>query len=105
MTYGTSANTYLVGRRPSRSSPHRQSKTAPIGKRPAIRHRRRGLIALEAHFAHFYLTNHPPNHLQRPPLEQFRNWCRPKRYALTWFSPRKTTPRHLCRTTVIPKLL
>ena len=61
MTYGTSANTYLVGRRPSRSSPHRRSRTVPIGKGPAIQHRRRGLIAPKAHFAHFYLTRHPPN--------------------------------------------
>jgi hypothetical protein len=27
MTYGTFANTYLVGRRPSRSSPHRRSRS------------------------------------------------------------------------------
>jgi hypothetical protein len=58
MTYGTSANTYLVGRRSSRSSPHRRSRTVPIGKGPAIQHRRRGLIALMAHFAHSNLA--PP---------------------------------------------
>ncbi len=67
MTYGTSANTYLVGRRPSRSSPHRRSRTVPIGKGPAIQHMRRGLIALTAHFAHFYLARHPPNQPQRLP--------------------------------------
>jgi hypothetical protein len=56
MTYGTSANTYLVGRRPSRSSPHRRSKTVPIGKGSAILHTRKGLIAL---FAHLNFANHP----------------------------------------------
>jgi hypothetical protein len=28
---------------------------------------RRGLIALTAHFAHFYLARHPPNQLERRP--------------------------------------
>jgi hypothetical protein len=55
-------NTYLVGRSPSRSSPHRRSRTIPIRKGPAIQHRRRGLIAPRAHFAHFYLARHSPNH-------------------------------------------
>jgi hypothetical protein len=70
MTYGTSANTYLVGRRPSRSSPHRRSRTAPIGRGPAIQHMRRGLMAhtaLMAHIPPWNLARHPPNHLQRRP--------------------------------------
>ena len=59
MTYGTSANTYLAGRRPSRSSPHRRTRTVPIGKGPAIQHMGRGPIALTAHCAHCYLTHRP----------------------------------------------
>jgi hypothetical protein len=62
MTYGTADNTYLVGRRPSRSSPHQRNRTVPIGKGPAIQHTRRGLRAITAHFAHRYLARHPPNH-------------------------------------------
>jgi hypothetical protein len=60
MTYGTVADTYFVGRRSSRLSPDRRSRTVPIGKGPAVQHMRRGFIALTAHFAHVYLAHHPP---------------------------------------------
>ena len=59
MTYGTFANTYLLGRRSYRLSPDRRSRTVPIGKGPAVQHMRRGLIALTAHFEHLYLAHHP----------------------------------------------
>ena len=54
--------------------------------------------------------NHPSSSAVRKipasvDLEQFRNWCRPKRQAFSWFSPRKTTPRDLFQSTVIAKLL
>jgi hypothetical protein len=67
MTYGTSANLYLLGRQtvPYVAGPAEQ--TAPIGKGPATQHRRRGLIALTAHFAHFIWPAIPPNEPQRPP--------------------------------------
>ena len=69
MTCGTSANTYLVGRRSSRLSPDRRSRTVPIGKGPAIQHQGRGLIALTTHFAHFYLAHHLPPSLRPAPNE------------------------------------
>jgi hypothetical protein len=74
MTYGTSANTYLVGRRSSRWSPDRRSRTVPIGKGPAIQHERRGLIALTAHFAHSCLAHHPqtPGSKTSRPRDQLR---------------------------------
>jgi hypothetical protein len=63
MTYGTSANTHRVATRLSRSSPHRRSRTVPVGKPQAIQHMRRGLMAhtaLRAHFPHANLIGHPP---------------------------------------------
>ena len=68
MTYGTSANTYLVGRRPSRSSPHRQSRTVPIGKGPAIQHMRRGTYGAYGAFRALLFGPPLPNHLQSPSL-------------------------------------
>jgi hypothetical protein len=68
MTYGTSANTYLVGRRPSRSSPHRRSRNRPARQGPAIQHMGRGPIALTAHCAHFYLTHRPLQTSRTRPL-------------------------------------
>ena len=66
MTYGTFANTYLVGRRSSRLSPDRRSRTVPIGKGPAIQHMRRGLIALMAHFSALLFGPPSPHHPQKP---------------------------------------
>ena len=56
MTYGTSANTYLVGRRPSRSSPYRRSRTVPRQRTgdPAT-------YGAYGAFRTFKLANHPLN--------------------------------------------
>jgi hypothetical protein len=37
-----------------------RAEASPIGIGSASRHMRRGLVALIALFAHFYLANHPP---------------------------------------------
>ena len=37
------------------------------------------------------VANAVPAH-ELKPLEQFRNWCRPKQQAFSWFSPRENHP-------------
>src|SRR5580698_6566165 len=57
-TYGTSANTYLVGRRASRSSPHRRSRTVPI-ERTGDPVQEQATYGASREFRAFNLANHP----------------------------------------------
>jgi hypothetical protein len=63
MTNGTFTNTYLIGRRSSRLSPHRRSKTTPIGEGTGDPAQERGTYDA---FRAFKLANHPPKPTPKP---------------------------------------
>jgi hypothetical protein len=66
MTYGTFTNTYLVGRKivPFVTAPAEQNHSDR--RRTGDPVRRRGLMALMAHLAHFYLARHPRKPTPQP---------------------------------------